>query len=221
MKREIIVTEDGSHTLFVPALNEHYHSAHGALQESRHVYIDAGLKEAQKRFSEIRVLEIGFGTGLNAALTLLEKNPDMTIYYTAIEAYPLTPEEAAALNYSNLLEMDVALFQKLHQTPWDEDFTPIAPRFFLKKICAKLETVHFPESNYNVAYFDAFAPTIQPELWTKEIFEKIFAAMIPDGVLTTYSAKGSVRRAMQEIGFSVERLPAPAGKREMLRARKG
>jgi tRNA U34 5-methylaminomethyl-2-thiouridine-forming methyltransferase MnmC len=220
MKREIIITEDGSHTLHVPELNEHYHSTHGAIQESQHVYIEAGLKEALKSFSEIRLLEIGFGTGLNAALTLLAVNPEISVYYTGIEAYPLTREEIEAVNYPDLLDIDVSSFYHLHQVPWNKGFTQIASDFFLEKICDKLEIVNFPQNRYNVVYFDAFAPTVQPELWEKNIFEKIFAAMTFDGILTTYSAKGSVRRTMQEVGFSVERIPAPAGKREMLRARK-
>lgn len=220
MKREIIVTEDGSHTLRVPEMNEQYHSTHGAIQEARHVYIGFGLREALKNSSEICVLEAGFGTGLNAALTMLETNSGATVCYTGVEAYPLTQEEAAAMNYPELLEMDVALFQKLHQTPWNENFVEITPRFFLKKVLAKLENAVFPENYFDVVYFDAFAPNVQPELWTEDIFSKIFSAMASGGVLTTYSAKGSVRRVMQAAGFSVERLPAPAGKREMLRGRK-
>jgi tRNA U34 5-methylaminomethyl-2-thiouridine-forming methyltransferase MnmC len=218
MKRNIILTEDGSHTLYLPELQESYHSIHGAIQESQHVYINAALQAALPLFSEIRLLEIGFGTGLNALLTLLANTTGKKIYYCGIEAFPMTTSEVQNLNYSEILQMDNKLFQSLHDAPWNTEYEKITSAFYLKKLATTLQTVSLPENHFNVVYFDAFAPSVQPELWTNEIFEKIHASMTSDGIMTTYSAKGSVRRSLQQTGFTVERLPAPAGKREMLRA---
>lgn len=220
MKREFIITEDGSHTLHVPELNEHYHSTHGAVQESRHVYIDAALKPALAIFSEIHLLEIGFGTGLNALLTMMATAGGTPVFYTGIEAYPLNAEESAMINYPEQLNQNRDIFLLLHQSPWNNGFAEIQQGFLLEKLQARLQDVILSNDKYNTVYFDAFAPSIQPELWEKSIFEKIYHAMAFEGILTTYSSKGSVRRTLQEVGFSVERIPAPAGKREMLRARK-
>ena len=220
MKRKIIITEDGSHTLHVPEWDEHYHSTHGAIRESQHVYIDAAMKPAMNTFTEIHLLEIGFGTGLNAFLTMIEATGHVPVFYTGIEAYPLNEEEIGVINYPELLHFDDSIFQALHVSPSNRDFIEIQPHFFLKKLYTLLQDISLPDNIYNTVYFDAFAPSVQPELWEKEIFDKIYRSMVPGGILSTYSAKGSVRRTMQETGFLVERLPAPAGKREMLRAKK-
>jgi len=216
--RSIILTQDGSHTLFLPDFEESYHSVHGAVQEAKHVYINAALLAALPRFSEIRLLEVGFGTGLNALLTLLANDTSKKIYYCGVEAFPLTASELQQLNYPEILRIDHQQFQSLHDTAWDAGYEKITPAFYLKKLATTLQAVSLPENCFNVVYFDAFAPSVQPELWESAIFEKIYASMSVGGVLTTYSAKGSVRRTLQQTGFAVERIPAPAGKREMLRA---
>jgi len=216
----MITTEDGSHTFYLPELQESYHSVHGAIQESKHVYVNAALLPSLSRFSVIHLLEVGFGTGLNALLTLLANNTQKTIYYYGVEAFPMTASEVQQVNYSEILQTDRALFQALHNAPWNAEYEQITPTFYLKKLATTLQEVSLPENHFNTVYFDAFAPSVQPELWENAIFEKIHTAMSDGGIMTTYSAKGSVRRAWQQIGFTVERLPAPTGKREMLRAMK-
>lgn len=222
MKREIIKTGDGSSTIFIPEWNEHYHSKHGALQEALHVFIKMGLdhyKSREDARQEISILEIGFGTGLNALITLFETiSASQKIIYTGIEAYPVSKDELTALNYSELFSRDDAqeLFETLHKIPWDQK-KDILPHFVLQKKQLFFNDID-EEDAYDLVYFDAFGPRVQPELWTEEIFGKMYRAMKEQGVLVTYSAKGSVRRAMQAVGFTVERLPGPPGKREMLRA---
>lgn len=223
MQRQVVLTKDGSHTIAIPELNVTYHSVHGAIQESQHIFIEAGLK-ASDLFSYIgvhHVLEIGFGTGLNALLTLIEADKhENRIYYSGIDLYPLSEEHAALLNYCELLNKPAyqPLFMKMHEGPWDEMFE-ITDYFRLTKI--KDSVLNFTSDNfYSVIYFDAFAPTAQPELWTKEVFEKLFNMLHPDGLLLTYCSKGDVRRAMLAAGFSVEKIPGPPGKREILRASK-
>jgi len=218
MKRKITLTQDGSHTLYLTDFDESYHSVYGAVQEAKHVYINAALLAALPFFSEIRLLEVGFGTGLNALLTLLTNNAQKTIYYCGIEAFPLTASEVQRLNYPEFLQTDHQLFQFLHDAAWDAGYEEITPTFYLKKLTMPLQTVSLPANCFNVVYFDAFAPSVQPELWQSAMFDKIYASMSEGGILTTYSAKGNVRRTLQQTGFAVERLPAPAGKREMLRA---
>jgi tRNA U34 5-methylaminomethyl-2-thiouridine-forming methyltransferase MnmC len=214
MKLEIQTTADGSHTLFLPEMNEHYHSVNGAIQESKHVYINAGFMQCRK--PEIRVLEMGFGTGLNALLTALEaENQKNKVFYTGLEKYPLPSEIIGRMNYS---EVNPLLFQAICHAGWGKSES-IHPYFYLEKIQTGFRDFDFPDK-YDVVYYDAFAPDKQPDAWSSEIFGKIFSAMNPDGVLTTYCAKGSIRRWMQHAGFSVERIPGPAGKREMLRARR-
>ena len=221
-KFEIIVTEDGSNTLFVSDLDEYYHSVYGAVQESRYVYIDAGLKLIGGEFQHIQILEIGFGTGLNALLTLLEiKDSQLIVDYDSIEAYPLKEAIWSRLNYPDFFDDPLvsALFTKMHSTDWGQRIQ-LDKKFTLQKIHAKLEDMMVSESKYHLVYFDAFSPDVQPELWTTEIFRNIYGMMQTSGVLVTYSAKGAVRRAMESAGFKVERLPGPPGKREMLRGKK-
>lgn len=220
MQRIIEKTEDGSATLYVPELNEHYHSVKGARTESQHIFIDMGLNASAGPCPH--VLEIGFGTGLNALLTLeAAEREKRHVHYTAIELYPLTWQEVDALKYS-----DHPLFRALHQSPWEAD-VEITPHFTLRKVQADVETTNrdrllsINQAPFDVVYFDAFAPEKQPELWKEEVFRSIHAAMSAGGILTTYCAKGVVRRMLQAIGFKVERLPGPpGGKREILRGRK-
>ena len=231
MKTILEISEDGSHTLFVPALNEHYHSTRGAIQESLHVYIETGLHQCDKR--EINLLEIGFGTGLNALLTLLDAGHDVEhnvgpgvgnsvkkIHYTAIERYPIELGDAERLNYSELLvPARKDLFSRLHISPWEE-WVEITPNFRLKKVhmdVSRLDEFQ-PEELFDVIYYDAFAPDKQPVMWTRDIFNRLFALSNDGAVLTTYCAKGAVRRMLQAAGNRVERLPGPPGKREILRA---
>jgi len=219
VKREIVKTSDGSTTIHLPDWNENYHSTHGAIQESKHVFIDKGLSIISK--PEISILEIGFGTGLNCFLTLLEaEKRKISINYVGVEAYPVTEEEAVQLNYVSELNVGdkQAVFNQLHQVSWDENHD-ILIKFSLEKRKQFFKDIT-AEDQFNLVYFDAFGAEHQPELWSLEIFRIMFKAMKEDGVLVTYCAKGSVRRAMQEVGFIVERLDGPPGKREMLRATK-
>ncbi|HRZ97284.1 MAG TPA: tRNA (5-methylaminomethyl-2-thiouridine)(34)-methyltransferase MnmD [Paludibacter sp.] len=218
MNIEIKITSDGSHTLYVPEIDESYHSAHGAIQESRHIFIEAGLKLCQK--AEINVLEIGFGTGLNALLALEEAEISQKyIHFTTIEKYPVNYETALQLNYPEQLKSDYrTFFNKIHSCQWNE-IAQISQNFTLKKI--EIDFLDFePENFFDVIFFDAFSPEKQAEMWTQSHFEKIYRQCNQGAVLTTYCAKGNVRRAMQNAGFIVERLPGPPGKREILRATK-
>ena len=216
IKREIIITSDGSTTIHLPDWNEQYHSKHGAIQEAYHVFIRNGLKYVDTK--SVSILEIGFGTGLNCFITLLEA--DRNIDYVGVEAYPVAKEEVEKLNYVTELEANDKreLFDKIHKVSWEENHN-ITPDFSLtkrKQFFAEITD----ENSFDLIYFDAFGARVQPDLWTEDIFKIMFAALKPEGVLVTYSAKGSVRRAMQAVGFDVERLPGPPGKREMLRATK-
>ncbi len=221
MKRTIIHTQDGSTTIHIPEWNEQYHSKHGALQEAYHVFVEMGFFYYLKKFnpSQIAILEIGFGTGLNAFITLLESDKkSIPVKYTGVEAYPVSPSEIEQLNFSDQLNISEKLFNKLHSSAWEEPIG-ITDTFTLNK--KKQFFQDFSEKNsYQLIYFDAFGARIQPELWTPQIFKKMYEALQEKGVLVTYSAKGSVRRALIEVGFTVEKLPGPPGKREMLRALK-
>ena len=218
MKTEIKTTKDGSHTLFVPELNEHYHSTHGAIQEAVHVYINAGLHHCKK--DEIHVLEIGFGTGLNAFLTLLESiKIGKKVVYTSLERYPISVSDAQKLNYaSQICPERESLFLQLHKAEWEKRID-INPHFSLLKLNRNVtdaDAFAF-STKFDVVYFDAFAPEKQPEMWTQEVFENILSVCNSSAALTTYCAKGTVRRTMQSAGFMVEKLKGPVGKREMLR----
>ena len=222
MRTQLITTEDGSHSLFVPHLNEHYHSTHGAIQESLHVYIDAGFRACSNK--QINVLEIGFGTGLNAYLTLLEAaQNNLSVHYTSLERYPLDIDIAKQLNYVEQLDKisNTHLFLDLHKAMWNEP-VEIIPEFTLHKIetdFSKPDNL-ITTTRFDDIYFDAFGPEKQPEMWTQQIFDKLYTLSNPNAIITTYCAKGSVRRMLQKGGFSVERLPGPPGKREILRGRK-
>lgn len=212
---EVKLSADGSSTLYRPDLNEHYHSMHGAQQESLHVFIDAGLKRVSK--NEIHILEVGFGTGLNALLTMVHRG-DRVIHYHTLEKYPVSQELIAAINYPSIVSHPAAgeWFGMMHKADWNRE-AHIANGFYLTKMETDLLSFS-AESAYDLVYFDAFAPEKQPEMWSELVFQMLYTSMRKGAVLTTYCAKGAVRRAMQSAGFDVERLPGPPGKREMLRA---
>lgn len=226
MKLSLIKTEDGSHSLYVKELNEHYHSIHGAIQESKHVFINAGLKHIfSKKTSSISILEIGLGTGLNALLTFIESKQFIkTINYTALEAFPIGIELAQELNYPELLtssEMNNkvffrSVFNLIHTSQWEKEIA-ISDQLIFSKIKNTLQKVKFANT-YDLIYFDAFGPPVQPEMWTEELFTKLFASTKPNGILVTYCAKGEVKRTLKKVGFTVESLEGPPGKREMVRA---
>lgn len=227
MKREIIKTADGSTTIHLPDWNEQYHSKHGAIQEAYHVFIKHGLYyvhhlvRGEEFQGELSILEIGFGTGLNAFITYLEaKKANLKINYVGVEGYPVSSEEIQHLNYTSELKAEKKddIFKKLHDISW-EDKHHINNNFNLTKQQKLFDEIE-DTNQYHLIYFDAFGARVQPELWTEQIFQKMFNALKYKGVLVTYAAKGSVRRAMQSVGFSVEKLPGPPGKREMLRATK-
>lgn len=218
MTRHIVDTGDGSHSLYVPALDEQYHSRHGALQESRHVFIAKGWDAVVEGRKSLRILEIGFGTGLNALLTVAAgAAQEVEVHYTGVEAYPLSWEEARLLNYASQMgEVEAAgWFAALHRAAWGEDVV-IREGFVLHKLRGKIEEFVLAEP-VDLIYFDAFAPTKQPELWTVGVFERMRGMLRAGGLLTTYCSKGDVRRAMLAAGFRVEKVGGPVGKREMLR----
>jgi tRNA U34 5-methylaminomethyl-2-thiouridine-forming methyltransferase MnmC len=219
LKREIIITSDGSTTIQLPDWNEQYHSKHGAIQEAYHVFLDTGFFKID--LQEIAILEIGFGTGLNAFITFLEaKKLHKKVKYVGVEAYPVSVEEIQGLNYvSELKALEFqSIFDEMHQASWEKEHS-VSKDFQLLKRKQFFQDIQ-DIAAFDLIYFDAFGAQNQPELWTEEIFLKMYKAIKKQGVLVTYSAKGSVRRAMQAVGFSVERLPGPPGKREMLRATK-
>lgn len=220
MQREIRLTADGSHTIALPDVGITYHSHHGAVGESRHVFIEAGLQPLfQSAIAPIHILEIGFGTGLNALLTLQEaRQQQHPVLYTAIELFPLSTEEIGQLNYGQRLH-DQSGFLTIHEVSWEEAIA-IDPFFTLRKHKSSLLTL---EGVHDVTciYFDAFSPTYQPELWTEAVFQQLYNLLLPGGVLVTYCSKSVVRKAMAAAGFQVEKIPGPWGKREMVRARRG
>jgi tRNA U34 5-methylaminomethyl-2-thiouridine-forming methyltransferase MnmC len=218
MERKIITTSDGSHSLFVPELDEHYHSTHGAIQEAKHVFLKAGLDGLLERLSEISVLEVGLGTGLNAFLTWMHvQKTDIKVQYTALEAFPVDFEMAQRLNYVSELtgEQSHPIFDGIHSSVWEQAIA-LDNTFTLLKKEVKLQDFN-PTEGYDIIYFDAFGPPVQPAMWTPEIFQKLYDCLNPNGIFVTYCAKGQVRRDLQSVGFQLERLPGPPGKREMLR----
>lgn len=221
MHRKIIITEDGSNTISIADKNITYHSKHGAIQESTHVFINAGLNyfiTNNPSQQNIQIFEMGFGTGLNALLTLREAAyQNKKIIYTAIELTPITASEAAILNYGKMISME-ADFLKLHEALWDENQI-INENFFLHKIKDSLMN-YAANQLFNIIYFDAFAPDDQPELWTETIIKKLYDMLLPNGILVTYCSKGDVKRTMKKLGFTVKRLQGPPGKWHMVRATK-
>jgi tRNA U34 5-methylaminomethyl-2-thiouridine-forming methyltransferase MnmC len=213
-------TADGSDTLFSPEMEESYHSVNGAAQESRHVFIEAGLRHIVGK-EHLRIFEVGFGTGLNALLTWGEAvRSNLRIDYEAIEAFPLSKILAESLNYKDFEpDLPTDAFLRLHAAPWDTPTTLERDKFSLFKLRGDFTTFEL-SGRYDLVYFDAFAPDKQPGMWEESLFRKIYLALENSGILVTYCAKGEVRRRLQRAGFKVERIPGPPGKREMLRATK-
>lgn len=222
MDLEIYKTEDGSHSLFNPALDEIYHSKHGAVNESNHVFIKAGLEYIADRFKTIKILEVGFGTGLNAMLTLeyCFFNKIEAQYFT-LEPFPIKSDIFEKLNHHEFCKIPKSelLFKKMHHSLWNKKIH-LNDKFLFFKSTNGIWDEQFAPECFNLIYFDAFAMDIQPEMWSQEVFERIFQSLEQNGVLVTYAAKGQIRRNLQGAGFSVERIPGPKGKREMLRATK-
>ena len=219
MKREIIQTLDGSTTIQLTEWNECYHSKHGAIQEAQHVFIKNGLSLFQDQ--EIAILEIGFGTGLNAFITLLEsKKMNQIIDYVGVEAYPISAAEVLSMNYVDELDskLESSTFEKIHECAWEEKVS-LDDRFALTKRKQFFQDIE-DENRFDLIYFDAFGYRVQPELWSTEIFRKMYNSLKSNGILVTYAARGVVKRSMIEVGFTVEKLAGPPGKREMFRARK-
>ena len=221
---EIITTSDGSHSLRNKELNETYHSIHGAVQESVHVFIKNGLMffEDENHPSEIRILEVGFGTGLNALLTLKHGlGSKLQFHYTSLEADPITEETILQLNYPEILNFaeGTILFQKLHSAGWTQADS-VLKNFVLKKQLGRLQDVALGDEQFDLVYFDAFAPAKQPELWELGMLKKVEQSMKPGGVFVTYCAKGQLKRDLRLLGLRVQTLPGPPGKKEMVRALK-
>ena len=224
MQRELIVTADGSHTMSIPSMQVTYHSKHGAVQESMHVFIEAGLKyQLQKNphnsftsNNPLQILEIGYGTGLNALLSwqIAETN-QCPIAYTGLELYPLTPKETSSINYGEKLQMTDA-FAQLNNCAWNTN-AQLSDYFSLHKVNDSLFDYATAE-HFHVIFFDAFSPSAQPEMWTVAAFQKMFDWLLPGGILLTYCSKTVVRNAMKAVGFTVTKIPGPYGKREMVRA---
>jgi tRNA U34 5-methylaminomethyl-2-thiouridine-forming methyltransferase MnmC len=219
LKREIIQTLDGSTTIHLTEWDECYHSKHGAIQEAQHVFIKNGLSLFHNK--SISILEIGFGTGLNAFVTVLEgKKLNQVIEYVGVEAYPVSASEVLSMNYVEELNAneDRAIFEKMHEANWEEKIL-ISEDFTLMKRNQFFEAID-DKNRYDLIYFDAFGYRVQPELWSTAIFRKMFDSLKSNGVLVTYAARGVVKRSMIEVGFTVEKLAGPPGKREMFRATK-
>ena len=226
-KIEVRITADGSPTLYVPALDEHYHSRHGAAQESRHVFIEAGLAplleagRGQPGTNPVHLLEVGLGTGLNALLTLeAATSAGAFLVYDGYETHPLFPEAVAALRQQWQYQPEMAqAFDALHEAAWNDVFM-LQKHLLLDKLQEPVQAAELPANYYDLIYFDAFAPEKQPELWTEAVFAKLYAAAAPGAVLVSYCAQGQFRRNLRAAGWLTEKLPGPPGKREMTRARK-
>ncbi|MDX9729377.1 MAG: tRNA (5-methylaminomethyl-2-thiouridine)(34)-methyltransferase MnmD [Bacteroidales bacterium] len=216
MYTRLIITSDGSHTLYVPGMDEHYHSRFGALTESQHIFINAGL--ASLTTGPVSILEVGFGTGLNALLSVIYSETNkIAVSYTSLEKYPLDPSLVSQLNYGSLAgEGGQDLFNAIHEAPWNLP-SRINDWFTLEKRVSDLTTEE-PAGSYDLIFFDAFGPDKQPEMWTEAVFSKIAAVTHPGSVFVTYSAKGTLKRMLRSLGFEVALLPGPPGKRVITRA---
>lgn len=214
MKREIILTQDGSTTIHLPDWQESYHSRHGAVQEAYHVFIQNGLNRISVK--PLRILEIGFGTGLNALITAVEaQKRNWPIHFTSVEAYPVSQLEWSSMNFAQQLAQVQAVewFEKMHQCPWEVPYT-VHPEFTLCKRELRFEQIDF-QDQFDLIYFDAFGYPSQPELWSQVQFERMYQALAAEGLLVTYAARSVIKRNMQAAGFRVEKHPGPPGKREM------
>ncbi len=217
-KNKLQITGDGSHTLYSQRVGENYHSSFGAIQESIHIFIDAGLNTVVNRnLKQVNILEVGTGTGLNILLAYLwsEKN-NIAVAYHGYEPYPISKEEVLLLNYPKQLTIDEDMFFSIHHKP--NRIVNLSNKFSLLVNEDKIENAKLPPDFYDVVFFDAFSPDAQPEMWCPDIFTNIYRSLKYGGVLTTYSCKGTVKRSLKEAGFIVEKLPGPPGKREFLRA---
>lgn len=216
---KIIETQDGSHSIFSEQFGVSYHSKYGAVQETQHVFIHAALRDKMQKQQNIAILDIGFGTGLNALMSYLEiKNSSINVNYAAIEAYPISIEQAMKLNFKDVLNLnkkDHHFFQQMHQMDWDIPIT-LAPKFTFTKHLKRFEDIDFIHQ-FDIIYFDAFAPNAQPELWEAPLLQSMYKALKQGGILTTYCAKGVFKRTLKSVGFSIEAIPGPPGKREMTR----
>lgn len=218
MERQIITTADGSKTIYIPEWNEHYHSSHGALQEAQHVFIRNGLYRVTGDY--LTILEMGFGTGLNALLTFFaSEKRNQYVHYIGVEAFPPSAEEIAAMDYASFSPAPETqdLYDTMHAAPWNQGIS-LAEHFVLEKQQCIIENAKVAPESLDIVYYDAFGPRVQPELWTPEIFQLLFDWLTPGGILVTYCAKGQVKRDLKSVGFLVESLPGPPGKREMTRA---
>ena len=214
---EVEITADGSATIYVPHLDEHYHSVKGALTESLHIFRNCAFLYHSPSSQPLRVLEIGFGTGLNAVVTAMATTNERKAHYISLELYPVEAQLIEKLNYGDMVDND--LLMALHQAQWNAPQV-ISPTFTLEKLQCDFTQCSLP-TDIDVVYFDAFAPEKQPEMWDESLFKRIYDAMSNGGILTTYCAKGEIRRRLQRVGFIVERLAGPpGGKREILRATK-
>ena len=218
MNRQIVKTSDGSHSIYLEEMDEHYHSKHGAIAESQHIFVKNGLLSIADRLKEVSIFEVGMGTGLNVLTTFLAaKENEIIVDYHSIEAYPVTWDEVEQLNYSAELAIDDELLKTIHTLDWEHK-QELSSHFSLTKY--KTDLVKFEhQRTYDVIYFDAFAPEKQEEMWSEEIFKSLFNALNTGGMLVTYCVKGVIRRRLQKVGFEIEKLEGPAGgKREMCRA---
>lgn len=210
----LILTEDGSHTIYLPEINEHYHSVHGAISESLHVYIRSGFSYHPAR--KVSILEVGFGTGLNVLLTFAQAREEKRkVIYHTVDTFILPDDITDCLNYLSYEVINPEWFRLIHEVSWDAEHE-ISEFFHLKKVLADIKKLDLT-SKYDLVYYDAFGPNKQPEMWTENIFRKIYDSMNPGSILTTYSSKGEVKRKFEQCGFMVEKIPGPPGKREMLR----
>jgi tRNA U34 5-methylaminomethyl-2-thiouridine-forming methyltransferase MnmC len=217
MKREVIQTDDGSSTIYIPEMDENYHSTHGAIQEAEHVFIQHGLRKMEEKgVMSISIFEMGFGTGLNAFLTKIRANS--SIIYTGIEAFPVSEEELKALNYVDQLGTEFKdKFDSIHNANWDE-IVEIDSQFAIHKVHAKIENYQLVTGSFDLIYFDAFGPRAQAEMWEIEILQNMYDGLKQGGALVTYCARGQFKRDLKSLGFELESLPGPPGKREMTRA---
>lgn len=215
MQLQIISTEDHSKTIYVPELNERYHSCYGAIQESQHIYIEAGMNFLNKK--KVTIFEMGFGTGLNAYLSYINaaKHHYIVNYYS-IEKFPLPKNIYSQLNYPELVNDTSRLFSTMHKCEWNKNIQ-LSDYFTLNKIKADINEFTF-DFSCHLVYFDAFGPDIQPEVWQEQTFKKIIDSLSPNGILTTYSSKGTVKRALKNLGMQIETIPGPKGKRNIIRA---
>jgi tRNA U34 5-methylaminomethyl-2-thiouridine-forming methyltransferase MnmC len=224
MDKRLLITEDGSHSIELPGKQVTYHSRHGAISESVHVFIEAGYRywwQQHPQANTCRVFEMGLGTGLNALLTFRESQQRQhNIHYTAVDIAPLDMSFVEALNYCQILQQDALqpVLLQLHTCSWGTRHQ-LAPHFTFEKVNTALQQFA-GQSPFDIVYYDAFAPNAQPELWTEEIFQRLYNMLSPGGVLVTYCSKGAVQRAMKAAGFTIEKLPGPPHKREMVRAKK-